>query len=179
MASKAQEKFKQDVKERAAEIEKKVSDWTEEDMIKHMSMAADVYRDRKTGNRLGDFSFDPAHRYYWHVEDGNPDKLRFRRKLGWGFATRADAEKAGLIDDRVSDQTVDGHTCVEMSHKSDRAVLLKIPVELYNMNERVKERLKQNRPVLDSEGKEAGITKVHESDTKTVGKRVEQMLTMK
>ncbi len=172
MANKGKEEFKKLVKEKKEQLKEVVAKLSPSQLKAHYAKVEKLYKLRKTPSLLGDFSFDKENVYYWNTYDDNPRKLPERQALGWGFATREEARKAGL-GNRLTDQTLDGETCVEMSHQSHRAVLLKIPKELYDINREIKERIKQNRPVLDADGN-LFKSKTTEDLDRVVHRRTEQ-----
>jgi hypothetical protein len=173
------EDFKKQIAKTKEKVNEAVANWTEDQLQEHMAKVASIYQNHKNANKLGDFEWDSENVYFWSTYDDNPAKLPERQALGWGFATREDAKRAGLTDSLVSETTADGETCVEMSHKSHRAVLLKIPRELYEMNKKVRERVKQNRPVFDSEGNSVDISSTNTDDKNTVIRRKEQTIELK
>lgn len=127
---------------------------TEEQLLEHMAKVEHIYRQSKLPNKLGNFDWDTEYDYYWNTyeDNGDAEKLQRRLSLGWCFATREDAVKSGLSSKNLSDQTLDGESCVEMSHKSSRAVLLKIPKSLRELNRKVKQRVQQNSTLIDVDG---------------------------
>lgn len=176
MANKAQEQYKKDIKEKKQKIQKAISEMSDAELKEHMDRVANVYKTHKSPDLLGDLHSDPHNVYHWHTyEDDSGFKLKRRKDLGWGFATKEDAMRLGLLDERLSDRTIDGETCVEMSHKSHRAVLLKMPRELHTLNQKVKERVRANKYKFDVDGNEADV-KESRGDSKIVRKRNEGIL---
>lgn len=178
MTNKRQKEYQEQIKKKKEELSKTVSEWSEDDIQAHIERVANVYRNKTVANKLGNFSWDSANRYFWNTYDGNLEKLSNRLKMGWAFATREDAHRAGLTDEQLTEGSVEGETCVEMSHKNCKAVLLKIPNELYEMNEKVKERIKQNKPILDADGNDISLD-TSEDSQRVVSRRKESMIQLK
>lgn len=127
---------------------------TEDQLLEHMAKVERIYRESKTPNKLGNFDWDTEYDYFWNTysDNGDAEKLQRRLALGWSFATREDAQKSGLSSQNLSDQTLDGESCVEMSHKNSRAVLLKIPKSIRELNRKVKQRVKEKSALIDVDG---------------------------
>lgn len=167
MSKKADPKqeYQKKVEETKKKLDKAISEWTEEDVQEHLIKAASIYHNQNYGRRLGNFSWDTENRYHWHVyDDFNNFKLSRRLKLGWTFARLEDAKRAGLTDESLSATTIDGETCVEMSHKNQRAVLLKIPRQLWEINQRAKQIARENRPLVDADGNPVQIKETRGTD---------------
>jgi hypothetical protein len=159
--------------ERVKNVKEKVSAMSDADIQAHIEKIEKIYRESALPNRLGNFEWDTENDYYWNTYDSSGDmtKLNRRLSLGWSFATREDAVKSGLASDLLKDvSSIDGETTVEMSHKSCRAVLLKIPKSINKLNKAIKERIRNNKQLLDSDGNVAQVSERYEGD-----KRVEHI----
>lgn len=165
-------KYKQEVAEKQAKLKTAAKDWSEEQLREHVEKISKIYASSKNAQKLGNFDWDTENVYYWSTYDGNARKLPVRRELGWGFATKEDAARAGLLDTTISRNEIDGESCVEMSHNSARAVLLKIPKEVYEVNQRIRERVKNNKPIFDADGNSLDV-KTSDDGHNIVGKRQE------
>jgi hypothetical protein len=152
-----------------SKIRDKVKDWTPEQVKAHVDRVTKIYSTRRKGELLGNFDWDSENHYYWHTYTRDSQKLTDRLAMGYGFATKDDAVNSGLLNDSVSSvSTVDGETCVEMSHKSHRAVLLKIPKELYQLNEVTKYRARNNQASKSYDGQTVQKQEITKGNSTTV-----------
>ena len=128
--------------------------WTDEDFDAHYSTLDQVYSTSMHQiNYLGDFSKDPNFHYHWHtISDDHEDKYMTRYKLGYRTATLEDLKKSGL-ERRTSDGSLYGETVVKCNVKGGQeAILLKIPKNLYDLNQRMKYKLRDKQNSVDVHG---------------------------
>ena len=152
-------------KERKGKFEKSMDTWTPKELEEHKRRVESFY---KTGtasvNLLGDFSNDPTNVYYWHTVDKNHEnKLKRRRDLGWAVASRADIENAEIsVSSKYGD--IRGETAVIANHGDVKAILLKIPRDLYNFNREMKRNISNKQTGLDIKGDRVAIKEKLEAE---------------
>lgn len=133
------------------QYQKDLSEWTDAELAEHYKELESYYgRSIRTDNLLGRFD-DPNNVYYWHtIEENNPVKLE--RRLAIGYSIVQNEEDVGLK--RSQDASRMGNSSVIKDVKGgDRAVLLKIPKELYELNQRIKQQKSNNQALFDPEGR--------------------------
>lgn len=173
MATKKERSIKEcreEFKAKVAHKKKKIKALSQDELQAHMDRVRDVYQTKHKADKLGNFDWDPTYKYHWNTyDDGDfSDKLTKRVELGWGYATLEDAKKSGLADEKVNNATIDGETCVEMSHKNCKAVLLKIHRDLYNLNTKIREDVEKERLSTDAQGHDVSVNKVDNGQSTVV-----------
>jgi hypothetical protein len=145
--NKSKKQYLKDFKEEQTKFERDVKTWTEEEIEEHTRNVARVYSESFNTNKLGDFSHDKDHVYYWHtLTKGADERLKARKALGYSLASYEDIKGSGL-----EGQTIDGETCVTMNHGNANAILLKIPRKLKELNDQIKEKARSG--AYDYQGK--------------------------
>lgn len=144
----------EEYKAKKSKFTKSIDQWTEKEKKEHFKKLEYFYSrtSQHKKNMLGDFSHDTEHRYYWTRIDDQADAIERRKSIGWGFASKDDAEKAH-ISRRTQDAELLGETCVVADHGDCQAVLMKCPIEIAELNDQAREQLNASKPLLDNNGK--------------------------
>src|SRR6266542_1011178 len=138
--------------EKLKKFEKTMDTWTPEEIQSHIEETTEYYAGDNINGLLGDFTWDKQHQYHWHVIGGDSDlKLSKRMKMGWRYAPVDVIERAG-ISMTAKRTKMDGSTVVLANHKSSKALLLRIPKELFELNQTIKERVRNSKSLVDVKG---------------------------
>lgn len=142
-------------------FQKKMSEWSPEELQEHLNALSFDALDREA-LYLGDFSWDPNNVYYWHTVERNSEiKLAKRFALGYRYATPEDASRAKIsLPTKLSE--VDGSSIVIADHGDVKAILLKIPKEVKEFNQKTKENLRAKERNRDYKGNEVQVKNVVE-----------------
>lgn len=155
---------------------KDLESWTEEELKEHYKEVDAYYgRSIRTDNLLGRFN-DKENHYHWHTIDQQNSSL-LEHRLGIGYSIVDDISEVGMK--RSQDPAVLGNSLSVGS--GDKAILLRIPQKLYELNQKIKHAKSNKKSLFDHNGNplkfsvkegdksrtvftDAGLTKPYEVD---------------
>jgi hypothetical protein len=135
---------------------KTLDNWTDAELAEHYKELDAYYgRSIRTENLLGRFE-DKSKVYYWHlIDDNNPVKLE--KRLSIGYSIVQSEEEVGMK--RSQDSSRLGSSSVVKDMKGgNKAVLLQIPKELYDLNQEIKQRKSNQQALFDHNGNPLKVT---------------------
>lgn len=140
--------------QRKDKFEKKLETWTQEEIEEHKRTVAKFYG-TGTGmaSLLGDFRHDKNNVYHWHVvTKDHENKIHRRFAVGWRLASMEDIEHAHITASSKYGE-IHGLSGVIANHGADsKAILLKIPRHIHELNERLKHEANERNSRKDSKG---------------------------
>jgi len=136
--------------------EKDLTNWTDEELAEHYKELETYYgRSIRTDNLMGRFN-DKNHIYYWHnIDENNPALLEKRLAIGYSMVHADDAPGMKRSQDasRLGNSTV-----IQDVKNGVKAVLLRIPTNLYDLNQKVKQLQSNKKALFDHNGNPLKIT---------------------